>query len=140
MLRRFATLSLVASLALLGAAACQQQGGGEPGGAAKVFDVEAKEFSFTPPTWEVDAGQEFTISMNNTGSQVHNWVLLDPATDPATVTEENQAEYELASLRAEPAQSGSGTFTAPAEAGDYPVICSVAGHLAAGMKGTLTVK
>jgi uncharacterized cupredoxin-like copper-binding protein len=39
-----------------------------------------------------------------------------------------------------PGETSSGTFTAPAEPGTYVVACLVAGHVAGGMLGTLTVQ
>jgi uncharacterized cupredoxin-like copper-binding protein len=39
----------------------------------------------------------------------------------------------------EAGESGTFTFTAPSEAGDYQLVCGVAGHVEAGMVGTLTV-
>ncbi|MDQ5977348.1 MAG: hypothetical protein QG602_320, partial [Verrucomicrobiota bacterium] len=39
-----------------------------------------------------------------------------------------------------PKQSEEIVFTAPAEAGEYPFICSFPAHFIAGMKGVMVVK
>ena len=39
-----------------------------------------------------------------------------------------------------PNETGEVTFTAPAQAGNYPFLCSFPGHFLTGMKGMLVVK
>jgi plastocyanin len=102
-------------------AACGPGGGG--GGNTLNITVNASEFKFDPPTINATAGQKVTVTLKNTGTVQHTFVLKD-----ANV-----------SLKADPGATDSATFTAPA-AGTYQYECDIAGHKEAGMIGQLIVK
>lgn len=105
----------------------------------------------------VPAGEEITLTFSNSSTvNPHNWVLLSSDSEEvaATVDEEGAAAGEAAGYIPEDSEnilahtellaagangSETLTFTAP-EAGSYLYICTVPGHYAAGMKGTLTVQ
>jgi azurin len=83
----------------------------------------------------------------------HNWILLKPGTNPVAFAQAAAPAvatgYIPASLKDKiiahinllgPGESGEVVFTAPAEPGVYPFLCSFPGHCAVGMKGTFTVK
>ncbi len=83
----------------------------------------------------------------------HNWILLKAGTDPVAFAQVAATEAATGYIPAKleekmiahvnllgPGESGEVTFTAPAEPGVYPFLCSFPGHCAVGMKGTLTVK
>jgi cytochrome c oxidase subunit II len=91
-----------------------------PAGGA--IEVSGKEFSFTPDTLTLTAGQAQKIVLMNTGSIEHD----------ITVSE---ADFKLAVLAG---KSGEKTLTID-KPGTYKMFCSVAGHEAAGMKGEITV-
>lgn len=99
------------------------------------------EFEFDPPTWEVPAGAEVELTLTNDGSVTHDWVLM-PAdyepSPPAGPQTEAQALQALDDLEA--GETGTFTFMAPDEPGEYPVICTEPGHLEAGMQGRLIVR
>jgi len=115
------------------------------------FTVAVKdEFNFDPANLTVSPGQEVTITLSNTGSVGHTFNVLKAGLDPEHLLEEQAGEDEhadegvhdalLFDLHEVPAgETGSGTFTAPDEPGDYTIVCIVPGHAAAGMVGTLTV-
>lgn len=102
--------------------------------------VDMVEFMFEPSDLSIPAGQEITLELVNKGAIEHDFVILKKGSsaqdsfDHAT----QQADI-LFEARLAPGQSGSFKFTI-AEAGEYQVICSIPGHLAAGMKGKLIVK
>lgn len=86
-------------------------------------------------------------------AMAHNVVVLKAGTDVekfvASGLEHRPTDFiapEFASsVIAKTAMAGPGemvevTFTAPANAGSYPFVCTFAGHYQAGMKGTLVVK
>lgn len=91
-----------------------------PAGGA--IEVSGKEFSFSPATLTLKAGQAQKIVLKNTGSIEHDITVSD-------------ANFKLSVLAG---QSGDKTLTID-KPGTYKMICSVAGHEAAGMKGEITV-
>lgn len=91
--------------------------------AGQTIEVIGKEFSFTPDTLTLKAGQPHKIVLKNTGSIEHD----------ITVSE---AGFKLT---VQSGQSGDKTLTMD-KPGTYEFICSVAGHESAGMKGNITVE
>ncbi|HYF34355.1 MAG TPA: plastocyanin/azurin family copper-binding protein [Prosthecobacter sp.] len=107
----------------------------------------------------VKAGQKVKLTLNNTGSiapQPHNFLLVKPGKDMAVGAQANammtdpqgmaksyipEASKEdiLAHTKlVQPNQSETIEFTAPAEAGDYPYMCTFPGHWLL-MKGVMHV-
>jgi uncharacterized cupredoxin-like copper-binding protein len=126
-------ISIVALFMAMG-----DEGGGvaAPTAPATALTVDADEFSFDPVDAVVVADTDVEVTLDNVGAVEHNWTVLEVGT---TVTDE--ADYDpataVAEVAADPGASGSATVNLPA--GDYQVICTIAGHLAAGMEGTLEV-
>jgi uncharacterized cupredoxin-like copper-binding protein len=92
-----------------------------PSGAT--IEVTAKEFSFTPATLTLKAGQPTTIVLKNIGSIEHD-LTVDDADFKLKVNSGQTADKEL-------------KLDKP---GTYKFDCSIAGHKDAGMKGELTVE
>ncbi len=86
------------------------------------IEVSGKEFSFTPNTLTLKAGEARKIVLKNTGSIEHDITVSD-------------ADFKLTVLAG---KSGDKTLTID-KPGTYKMFCSVAGHEAAGMKGEITV-
>jgi uncharacterized cupredoxin-like copper-binding protein len=118
-------------------AACGAGGGLIPAASLKVDMVE---FMFEPKNLTVAAGEEISLELSNNGAVEHNFVILKKG-----VTAEGNFEHDanlesiLFEAKLGPGQTDTFTFTIP-EAGEYQVICSIPGHLAAGMAGKLIVK
>lgn len=83
----------------------------------------------------------------------HNWILLKAGADPVAFAQSAATEGATGYIPAKledkmvahinllgPGESGEVVFTAPAEPGAYPFLCTFPGHCAVGMKGVLTVK
>jgi len=121
-----------ASLLLVGATACGDDGDSDDGGA---LDTTASEFEFSPSEWTVDAG-EFDLEFTNDGSVDHEWVIMQ---EPITAETEFTEEGVLDEVETGPGETVTATFTVD-EAGEYQVICGLEGHFDAGMAGTLTVE
>ena len=103
------------------------------------LSVELKDFSFSPATFTIPAGKEITLSMNNTGKVVHEFVILkagQAVTVPFDADDEPKVFWEA---EVEAGKSETFKFTAPADAGTYSVVCGQPQHVEAGMVGTLTV-
>ncbi len=134
-MKRVSLLIVVAMLATLALAACAGSGGG--GGAS--LNVTLSEFSFTPNTWTVNAGQQVSINIKNTGTVTHDWTIMKTPIS-GSFTDADKANEFWASPMVPAGQSQTVTFTAPTTPGTYQVVCTEAGHFEAGMQGTLTVK
>lgn len=116
-------LTLVTVIAAL-VAACGPGGGGGGGGATQTVNVTGTEFSYSPNTITVKPGEKVTVNFKNSGSVQHTFVVPD-------------LNFKLV---VDPGQTGSGTFTAPSQAGTHQIHCDIAGHTEAGMVGTLSVQ
>ena len=103
-------------------------------------EVTMTDFAFDPAEISVPAGAEVTLTMTNDGSVEHNWVLMEQGytAEPPFNDEDQQNVLFEASVPAD--ETETVTFTAPSEAGTYQVVCSIPGHLEAGMIGSLTVE
>lgn len=110
----------------------------------EVTTLDTLKDGFSPATISAAPGQMVKLTLNNSaGALEHSWVLVkkDVSVDDAKLIMRGSDEGQiLYTLEVKPAEKASGEFTAPAEAGDYVVICHIPGHAAAGMIGTLTVK
>ncbi len=126
--------ALVLSLSLI-LAAC----GGGGSSASTSIKVDMVEFMFTPDSYTVPAGQEITIELKNSGAIEHEFVIMKFGTEVSQPFDDNDEgnihwEKEVAA-----GQTETMTFTAPTEPGTYQVVCGIAGHMEAGMVGTLVV-
>jgi uncharacterized cupredoxin-like copper-binding protein len=104
--------------------------------------VEMKDFAYVPNQWSVPAGAQVTLNVKNSGTQIHEWVIMkkgDKAVSPwdSHPENENNIFWELDDVEAGNAKTA--TFTAPTEPGDYQIVCGTPAHIEQGMVGTLTV-
>jgi uncharacterized cupredoxin-like copper-binding protein len=151
MVKRIAAAGVLA----LALAACGGGGGGNTsGGGASgnlTIGADGENLAFDKTTLTAPAGQ-ISVQFNNTSTaNQHNWVLVNGGDDVA-------ARVDEASIAAGPDKGyipegpdvlvhtnllnpgENGTATGNVTAGTYTYICTVPGHYAAGMKGTLTVQ
>lgn len=150
-------LAAFAALALLSAAPLSAQDG-------DVAAIELKPHASNPLGYDktdltVKAGQKVKLTLNNTGSiapQPHNFLLIKPGkemavgaqanammTDPQAMSKSYIPDASKADILAntklvQPGGTETIEFTAPAEAGDYPYMCTFPGHWLL-MKGVLHV-
>ena len=87
------------------------------------ISVSAKEFAFDPSKLSVAADTAFTVEFANDGTMEHDFAVEGEDSD---------------TIVAAAGSDVSGTFTLAA--GTYKFFCSVPGHEANGMVGTLTVE
>jgi plastocyanin len=145
-LKLFAVAVLFAALFL---AAC---GGGEeePSGPQSVtlqvtqndnYYGATPDNATNPPTWTVSAGGQVAIELTNNGTTEHNWAIIKLGADmPATYVESDHSDLILRETGLVAAgDSFRESFVAPAEAGEYLIICTVAGHYPS-MQGKLVVQ
>jgi iron uptake system component EfeO len=93
-------------------------------GPAGTYAVEAKEYSFTPSTISVPAG-EVTFQVKNTGTEEHEFEIFQGE----RVVDEIEGLVPGLTL----------DLTVTLAAGDYQFKCLLNGHDQLGMTGTLTV-
>jgi plastocyanin len=102
--------------------------------------MEMNEFKFTPDTFEVPAGAEVNLTLENTGALEHDMVIMilgQHATTPFDGDDEESIFWEQ---KVDAGESVSVTFTAPTEPGEYQFVCGIPAHLEQGMEGTMIVK
>ena len=112
--------------------------------ASTSVEVSLTEFAYVEATWTVNAGEEFTLTLNNDGTVIHNWAIVQPGLEisregdlPADPTE--RAALYLFADEVEAGASKDRQLIAP-PAGTYQVICDIQAHFSAGMEGTLIVE
>ena len=121
-----AVLALVASLFAVGLAARavdEDEGTAVAAGgpADDAVEVSLTEFAIAPSTLSVGAGG--SLAVRNDGATAHDLTVKGTDVTTGALAAGAAATLDLSDL----------------EPGDYTVFCSVAGHEAAGMTGTLTV-
>src|SRR5262249_44967372 len=96
------------------------------GDAQQVTLTLGDSLRFAPQSMVVRAGQPVELTLQNGGGTLHDFAVTDGVSSPVKV-------------EAQGGQTAHGTFTIDAP-GTYTFICTVPGHAAAGMRGTITVR
>lgn len=123
--------SVVAIIPLI--QACGQNG-------IQTLSATARDYSYSPGSWTVQAGQRVSLRMVNESNNEHEWVLLkqnEQVTLPFDADDETRIDFES---EVEPGNAKVSLFTAPVKAGRYRIVCGIPGHLEQGMEGTLVVQ
>ena len=94
--------------------------------AQRVTVVAHDSMRFEPVAITVRAGQPVQLTLDNRGMLVHDFILGEGVPTPVKV-------------EARPGQGASATFTVE-RPGTYTFACTVPGHGAAGMTGTITAR
>lgn len=110
---------------------------------AKNYDTELTvdmvEFAFTPAEYTIPAGKEITLNLTNSGTVEHEFVIMkfgQTVSIPFSDDDEGNIYWEH---EVEPGKSETVTFTAPADLGEYQIVCGTAGHLENSMLGKMIV-
>lgn len=114
--------------------------GGGGGSSQTEFNVTMNEFSFDPNSLTVPAGEQITLNLVNEGSLEHNFVIMEKGVEvEGSWSDAYQDDIYYENVNNPAGQESTASFSSPAEAGEYEILCTVPGHLEAGMRGTLTV-
>ena len=109
------------------------------GGAPNKIDVTMTDFSYSPDQVEIAAGKDISVTVTNNGKEKHEFVIFKQglnAGDKFGPEDEDNIYWEI---EADPGQTSTGTFTAPAQAGVYYVTCGLEHHMEKGMSGYVIV-
>jgi plastocyanin len=104
--------------------------------ASAEITAEATEFQFTPSDWTVAPEATVMLTLINQGTEEHTFTVV---TGGGRVDSATELDEVAPVAQAEAGATVDATFTAPSEPGSYQVVCTIAGHLEAGMEATLTV-
>ena len=133
-MKKFTWLGLLFVLSLI-LTSC----GGGGGGASKSIKVTMTDFKFSPDKFTVPAGQEITLSATNNGAVTHDFIIMKLGADVGDNYDAADEGNVYWKIEVPAGQNTSVTLTAPADPGEYQVICGVPGHYVAGMVATLVV-
>ena len=101
--------------------------------------VSLTDFQFSPNAFTVPTGKEITLHTSNSGAVLHNFMIMNLGRTAGPEFDQEDLPYVYWRLDIPPGGDSSTTFAAPDEPGDYEVVCSIPGHILAGMVGKLTV-
>ena len=133
-MRRHRSLSLLTLALALALAACGQSG---PSTSMKVMMTD---FAFSPNSFTIPAGQQISVAITNNGGVAHSLIIMKPGKKvQGHFSDADQPNVYWEKAAIDPGTSVKDTFTAPAEPGEYQIVCGVAGHFEAGMVARLIV-
>ena len=95
-------------------------------GAQQIAVTVGSAMQFAPSSLVVRAGQPVKLTLRNGGGIPHDVTLAEGASRPVKI-------------EAQGGQTARGTFTIDSP-GTFAFVCSVPGHAAAGMRGTITAQ
>lgn len=105
--------------------------------ASTTISFTLSDFKIEPARVTIPAGKEITVQLSNSGAGEHTLAIM------AKPVEDSFDDADWANVYFETTlQSGAQntvSFTAPAAAGEYQVVCTTPGHIEAGMVSTLIV-
>jgi manganese oxidase len=126
--RAAAASAAILSLTLIAAACTSGDSSTEPDrneGSHVELDVSLNEFAISPARMEAPAGESIVLHVANEGAAPHSFAV-DTGKGVKETPLLDAGESAVLELQ-------------PLEAGDYPTLCTVAGHAEAGMTGTLAI-
>ena len=107
---------------------------------SKIIEVTLTDFTFSPNTFTVPAGEAITLKATNNGAVAHSFIIMKSGyqvTGHFTDSDKPNIFWEVDQIT--PGQSINKTFTSPSDPGQYQIVCGVAGHFEAGMVAKLIV-
>lgn len=104
------------------------------------INVTMTDFQFTPNTFTVPAGEQIQFKATNNGAVDHSFVIMKLGLEVTSAfSDQDQANVYWKEATIPAGQSVADTFTAPADAGTYQIVCAIPGHVEAGMIAKLIV-
>jgi uncharacterized cupredoxin-like copper-binding protein len=109
-----------------GGAGAAVQAPAAPAGAQRVTVTVGNSMQFAPAALVVRAGQPIELTLRNGGGIPHDFALTEGVASPVKI-------------EAQGGRTARGAFTIDTP-GTYTFVCTVPGHAAAGMRGTITAR
>ncbi len=132
----------IALVAVIVSGTSEGDGGTQTGPVASAstdWKIVATEFQFDPSAIAAPLATDVNITVENKGAVQHAWVVIKQGEEITSETEFDQSKVLLGFNSIDSGQTVSDTFQFD-QGGTYQIICSIPGHFAAGMKGTLEVQ
>jgi plastocyanin len=101
--------------------------------------ADMRDFSYQQPEWTVPASSEVTLTLANTGTQEHEWVIMKAGAEVSIPFNNDDEANVFWEGEVEPGEEGTFTFTAPSTPGEYQIVCGEPSHIEQGMIGKLIV-
>ncbi len=134
-MRKHLILHLVLAILVFVLVACAA--GSAP---SKSINVTMTDFAFSPNSFTVPAGEQISLDITNNGAVTHSFIIMKAGHEVQghfTDADKPNVYWEATAIPA--GESVKTSFTAPAQAGAYQILCGVAGHFEAGMVAKLSV-
>ena len=142
-------LVLLAATILVAAVLAGCSGSDEsPAAGARLLTVDLSELKFEPANLTVSAGTPVQITLRNTGTTEHDFVIMGmPAKDVKSNTggDNTHGSMDMGSMNASEiaghtkAKEQVNIRFTPTQPGTYDFYCSIPGHREAGMTGKIIV-
>lgn len=136
-MKRYLNTAVLAASLLLILSAC-----GASNGPSTSVNLTMTDFAFLPNSVTVPAGQEITLTLTNSGAVAHDLMIMQLGKEVGSnghVGPDEHANVFWEQELLDAGQTVKTTFSAPDAPGEYEIVCGVAGHLEAGMRGKLIV-
>ena len=101
--------------------------------------VSMADFSYTPKDLKIPAGKVITLTATNNGLVDHEFVIMKKGTAVTTPFNDDDEPNVYWEVEVKPGKTETVTFTAPADAGEYQVVCGTPAHFEAGMVAKMAV-
>ena len=96
---------------------------GGPTSPSKSLNVTMTDFTFSPNTFTVPAGEQISLTANNNGAVTHSFIIMKSGYHiNSHFTDADKPNIYWEEEQIAPGQSVTNTFTAPGDPGEYQII------------------
>ena len=103
------------------------------------IDLELSDFRMTPDRLIVPAGSEISLHVSNTGSITHDFTVMEIGANVGDRYDQEDQNNVYWEIEVRSGETMTVQFLSPDEPGTYQIVCSMPGHVQAGMLGSLEV-
>jgi len=103
------------------------------------IDLELSDFLINPDRLIVPAGSEISLHVSNTGSITHDFTVMEIGANVGDRYDQEDQNNVYWEIEVRSGETMTVQFLSPDEPGTYQIVCSMPGHVQAGMLGSLEV-